>query len=657
MESWGSPPFRFELAWLENPLLEAQLVRWWSECVFEGPSDVVIGKKLRFIKGKLKEWDKEQKEVDYGRKRILEDRLMEIHSLADSGLASAEDFEQQGRLIQEHKELLMLEEISWRQRSRVKWLLEGDKNTAFFHAIASARRRRNRIESLEVEGEIVSDRERIIEEIIAFYRSLYSADGILRPIPQDICFASLSLEASAGLEIPFSEEEIRTALFSLAKDKALGPDGFCLVFFQTCWETVKSDLLRFFLEFFEGALLDKGTGATFLVLIPKIEGASKVSDFCPISLVGSLYKVLAKVLADRIKVVLPSIISPMNYYRRKGEGGILCKLDMEKAYDRVDWAALDFLMGRMGFGVLNLKAMLRCYEMVSGQRSNFTKSRMYAINVSESDASSFAGIMGCGLDVFPATYLGLPLGVGRPKHTLWAPIIQRIERRLATWKRRLVSKGGRLVLLKAVLSNMPIYFLSLFQCLVSVAKRIEQLQRRFLWGGSGSSKGVSLIKWSMVCLPTKNGGLGIRRVQSFNQALMGKWLWRYGKEHSSLWVRVIESKYGSSHGHWESVDNFKNKGLTVWRDILQLKSLFAPGVRYRVYRGDQIRFWQDPWCSADPLRVMFPDLFIVSSQKEACVSECFVREQGKVAWAPKFRRAFFVRELRSHSALLSLLDS
>ncbi|XP_077212805.1 uncharacterized protein LOC143847904 [Tasmannia lanceolata] len=265
MESWGTPPFRFELAWLENPLLEAQLVRWWSECVFTGPSDVVIGKKLRFIKGKLKAWAKEQKEIALGRKRILEDRLMEIHLLADSGSASAEDLEQQGRFIQEHKEL-----------------------------------RRNRIESLEVEGVVVSDRERIIEETIAFYRSLYSADGIVRPIPQDICFSSLSLEAFAGLEIPFSEEEIRIALFSLAQDKAPGPDGFCLAFFQTCWETVKSDLVRFFLEFFEGALLDKGTGATFLVLIPKVDGASKVSDFCPISLVGSLYKVLAKVLADRI---------------------------------------------------------------------------------------------------------------------------------------------------------------------------------------------------------------------------------------------------------------------------------------------------------------------------------------------------------------------
>ncbi|XP_077228559.1 uncharacterized protein LOC143861529 [Tasmannia lanceolata] len=204
--------------------MEALLVRWWSKSVFEGPGDVVIGKKLRFIKGKLKEWDKEHKEVDQGRKRILEDRLMEINTLAESGLASAEDYEQQGRLIQEHKELLMLKEISWHQRSRVKWLLEGDKNTAFFHAMASARRRRNRIESLEVEGEIVSDKERIIEEIIEFYRSLYSADGMLRPIPQDICFTSLSLEASAGLEIPFSEVEIRSALFSLAKDKAPGPD-------------------------------------------------------------------------------------------------------------------------------------------------------------------------------------------------------------------------------------------------------------------------------------------------------------------------------------------------------------------------------------------------------------------------------------------------
>ncbi|XP_077249257.1 uncharacterized protein LOC143888720 [Tasmannia lanceolata] len=143
MESWGPAPFRFELAWLEDSFMEGRLASWWTDCVFEGPADVIIGKKLRFLKSKLKEWAKEKKELDHGRKRILEDRMLELNALEECGLASDEDYEDRGRLSQEHKGLLLLEEISWRKKSRVKWLSEGDKNTAYFHAMASARRRRN----------------------------------------------------------------------------------------------------------------------------------------------------------------------------------------------------------------------------------------------------------------------------------------------------------------------------------------------------------------------------------------------------------------------------------------------------------------------------------------------------------------------------------
>ena len=97
-----------------------------------------------------------------------------------------------------------------------------------------------------------------------------------------------------------------------------------------------------------------------------------------------------------------------------------------------------------------------------------------------------------------------------------------MERRLAGWKRLYLSKGGRVTLIKSTLSNLPTYFLSLFPILASVAKRIVKLQRNFLWGNFGDDPKIHLVKWDIVCSPISSGGLGIRKIRLFNEALLGK---------------------------------------------------------------------------------------------------------------------------------------
>ncbi|XP_077249006.1 uncharacterized protein LOC143888448 [Tasmannia lanceolata] len=681
-ESWGPSPFRFDIAWLEIPKMEETLGEWWGLRSFEGPTDVVIGKKLRFVKNKVREWAKVQKEQVLAKKKGLESRLSELVALEDCGLGGIEEHEELGKIKQEYQTILLHEEISWKQKSRVRWLAEGDKNTAYFHAIASARRRRNKIVVINKGGQMVSSKEGISSAIIEFYSNLYSSED---PIPEDVAFSSLSLEDSSKLEVPFGEEEIEKALFSLPRDKAPGPDGFCLAFFQACWFAVKSDILKFFKEFHEGLHLDKGTGATFITLIPKKEGASKITDFRPISLIGCLYKVLAKVLADRIKLVLPLLISNsqnafvdkrqildcslvanevIDYYRRNGEKWVVCKLDMEKAFDRVEWNCLDYLLGRMGFGnvwrgwirrcvssarfsilinetlsklvqkscekgliegfrigrnkvevsilqfaddtlifcepdfaqVKNLKATLRCYEMITSQRSNFSKSSLFALNMSSADAGECAVSLGCKVESLPSSYL------------------------------------------------------------VSVELRIEKIQRRFLWGGSSEKRGIPLTKWEKVCVPIRKGGLGIRRIKGFNAALLSKWLWRFGEERSALWARVIGSRYEVLSGTWESDDIYERKGLTIWRDILKLRFEFTKGCRFKVYSGNRIKFWRDVWCANEALEILFPKLMRVAADKDAMVGECFERVDNKVVWCPKFRRNFFDRELEALSALFEIIE-
>ena len=110
-----------------------------------------------------------------------------------------------------------------------------------------------------------------------------------------------------------------------------------------------------------------------------------------------------------------------------------------------------------------------------------------------------------------------------------------MARRLAPWKCLYLYKGGRVALIKSTLSNLPTYLLPLFPIPTSVAKRIEKIQRDFLLGGGGlnDEARIHLVDWDMVCSPISEGGFGIRNVKKFNQALLGKWLWRFAHEEGA----------------------------------------------------------------------------------------------------------------------------
>ena len=125
-----------------------------------------------------------------------------------------------------------------------------------------------------------------------------------------------------------------------------------------------------------------------------------------------------------------------------------------------------------------------------------------------------------------------------------------MEWRLVGWKMLYLYKGGKVTLIKSSLSSLSTYFLSILPILGKVANCMEKLQRDFLWSViSGDSK-WHLVKWAKVCKPMQVGGLGIRRLRSFNFALLGKWLWRYVLETNALWRWVIVVKYGNVWGGW-----------------------------------------------------------------------------------------------------------
>ena len=180
--------------------------------------------------------------------------------------------------------------------------------------------------------------------------------------------------------------------------------------------------------------------------------------------------------------------------------------------------------------MLILCMVLIWFEAVSGLKVNLGKSELVAV-------------LGCKQGSLPMKYLGLPLGAKFKDKSIWNPILEKMERKLTSWKKLYLSKGGRVTLIKSTISNLPTYFLSLFPIPAFVANHITRFQRDFLWGGLGDEPKFHLVDWSSVCSPLSSGGLGIRNL-TFNFALLGKWLWRFGQDRDALWRQVIEVKYG-----------------------------------------------------------------------------------------------------------------
>jgi hypothetical protein len=172
--------------------------------------------------------------------------------------------------------------------------------------------------------------------------------------------------------------------------------------------------------------------------------------------------------------------------------------------------------------------------------------------------------------------------------------------------------------------------------LVSVALRIDKIQRDFLWGGMGEGKKFHLVNWSQICQPLKSGGLGFRNLILFNRALLGKWLWRYGKEEDALWRQVICSRYGSSHGGWTTREVAGPHGFSLWKLIRKEWGTFAWHVHFEVGDGSKTKFWTDVWCGTCSLKEAYPGLFCIARNKEAFVMEHLHYQNEVVSWVFNF---------------------
>ncbi|XP_015946678.1 uncharacterized protein LOC107471702 [Arachis duranensis] len=159
--------------------------------------------------------------------------------------------------------------------------------------------------------------------------------------------------------------------------------------------------------------------------------------------------------------------------------------------------------------IRNYARLLRCFEVMSGLIINFDKSSLIPINCEQHWTYNMCNLLGCKEACLPIRYLGIPLGANPRLVRTWKPIIDKVEEKFSLWKAKVLNKTGKMVLIKSVLNSLSVYYLSMYKMPKAVTKKLISLQRRFLWSKEEGRNGLALVKWEVVQVPKKLGGLGI----------------------------------------------------------------------------------------------------------------------------------------------------
>lgn len=771
--NWGPRPFRFQDCWLQHKgCLEIVKKAWLKS------SDEPFMSRLKLIRNDLKVWNHEEFGDIEAHINRLEAEIKEWDEIANSRHLDQNEMEKR-RLAQiDLWAWWRKKEIFWAQKSRAQWLKLGDRNTKFFHAFASIRKRKNTITFLRIKNREISEPEEIKAEAIRFFSSLFSEDNHDRPTFQNLGFNNITPSQSSMLTAPFSNQEIDNAVASCNSSKSPGPDGFNFKFIKAAWNLIKSEVYLTIEEFWKTGKLPKGSNVAFIALIAKTENPNDFKDFRPISMVGCIYKIISKLLANRLKSVMNELIGPyqsafiegrqildgalivgelLDSCKKNKTEAIILKLDFHKAFDSISWAFLDWVLSQMNFpskwrtwisscvtsaaasvllngtpttpfklhrglrqgdplspflfvlvveamnllikkatdlhlwsgipiskngpslthlqfaddtivfcnpsiqSLTNIQNTLIIFQLASGLKVNFHKSAIYGINVDPSWLSEAAQKIHCKVGVLPLTYLGLPIGGCYSRLSLWDPIILKMEKRLASWKSRLLSIGGRITLLKASLSNLPLYFMSLFHIPQGVVNKITKIQRDFLWSSSAEKKGLPLVKWDILHLPKSHGGLNISNLQVRNQGLLFKWLWRFFIEKSALWRQIINVKY--NYPCYLTMSDFAEiKRGGIWKNICNSllrnpvsKTFIKSGTRRKIGNGASTMFLYDCWASENPLKVICPRLFHLSLNQTGYISQMGSWKNNEWVWDFSWARFLRPRDLEEWECLSQIL--
>nr|GEW29477.1 RNA-directed DNA polymerase, eukaryota, reverse transcriptase zinc-binding domain protein [Tanacetum cinerariifolium] len=344
---------------------------------------------------------------------------------------------QRSTFLKDLQDILSSETSKISQKAKVRWAIEGDENTKYFHGI------------LNKKGLILQS-----------VGSFLTVNGFPTPISED-------------LKSFVSYDEIKRAMWDCGTNKSPGPDGFSFNLIRKFWNIIYEDVVAATKEFFATVKFPRGCNSSFIALILNIQDAKVVKYFHRISLIGTMYKIIAKIMANRLSLVILDIISEVM------DTGLYKGLSINESFtlSHIFYADDVVFVGEWSdSNINNIIHVLQCFFLASGLKINIHKSQLMGIGVSSIEVDNAAKKVGCITFTTPFHYLGVKVGGSTLRKSLWSEVICKLSSRLSKSKLKTLSIGGRPTLIKSVLFAVSLYHISMFKVPKCVSNKMEALQ-------------------------------------------------------------------------------------------------------------------------------------------------------------------------------------
>nr|GEV75049.1 RNA-directed DNA polymerase, eukaryota, reverse transcriptase zinc-binding domain protein [Tanacetum cinerariifolium] len=607
---YGPVPFRFFHYWFEINGFDKFVEDSWKEAVVVEPNAMTkLVKKLKHLKEKIRLWNKGNTMSSINRKRTLKSDLDDLDLIIDKGCGDVEIVNKRANVVRFLQELENLQSLEAAQKSKIKWAIVGDENSKYFHGILNKKKK------------------------------------------------------SASHSWHFG----RWAVWDCGTDKSPGPDGFTFGFYRRYWNILESDVVDAATSFFHHGQFPKGSNSSFIALIPKTRDANMVKDFRPISLIGNMYKIIAKILANRLVLVLGDLVNEVQsafiadrqildgpfiineivqWCQSKKKQSLVFKVDFEKAFDSIRWDYLDDILRRFGFGDKWCSWIQSClrssrgsiimngspteeFQFHKGLKQGDPLSPFLFILVMETlhisfkrivDAGMFKGIMlSPSLQLSHLFYVDVVIFMGQWNESNIDTIFQVLECCHRTSGLRLNMSKSKLMGIyvdadKVAQAARKIGCVTLKTSFTYLGSKVGS------WNETIEAMAYRLSKWKMKTLSI--GGSG-----SDSLAKNSTWVkWTNvlaSKEKDGLGISSLYALNRALMFKW--VWRFLSQNFSLWANVINLfmeitEKLVNSFVNKKVGNGSDTLFWEETWHGDVAFKFLFPRAYALESCKNIDVA-------------------------------------